>query len=210
MENASKALLIAAGVLIVILIIVISMRIFNSTGDIAGDAEMIGESIAGTTSDASKEAIYELKDLNGKSLIRVEEHEADSKQNNYYSSYFPQNPKILLKPNTKYMLSFDYKVNYATQNVGCGIGCGESYYQLDIEYNKIYYRKNSNEKEGSFKHTFTTSGGILYEITEDGKFKNKNTGTIVNTPYLHIRFSRMGRPGDCSVDISNVRFKEVK
>ena len=207
MENASKALLIAAGVLIVILIIAISMRIFNSTGDIAGDTEMIGESITGSISEASKEAIYELKDLNGKSLIRVEEHEADAKQNSYYSSYFPQNPKVLLKPNTKYMLSFDYKVNYATQNVGCGIGCGERAYILDIVYNKIYYRKNSNEKEGSFKYTFTTPQKFMVKVKENGVVVGKRE---ITEPYLHIRFSRMGTPGDCSVDISNVRFKEVK
>lgn len=33
MENASKALLIAAGILIVILLIALGMRVFNSTGD---------------------------------------------------------------------------------------------------------------------------------------------------------------------------------
>ena len=36
MENASKALLIAAAVLIVILIIAFGMNIFNSTGDTSG------------------------------------------------------------------------------------------------------------------------------------------------------------------------------
>jgi hypothetical protein len=39
MENASKALLIAAGVLIVILLIAFGMSIFNSTGDTAGQIE---------------------------------------------------------------------------------------------------------------------------------------------------------------------------
>ena len=44
MENASKALLIAAAVLIVILIIAFGMRIFNSTGDTSGQAEDLASS----------------------------------------------------------------------------------------------------------------------------------------------------------------------
>lgn len=44
MENASKALLIAAAVLIVILLIALGMRIFNSTGDSSGQAEDLSAS----------------------------------------------------------------------------------------------------------------------------------------------------------------------
>lgn len=44
MENASKALLIAAAVLIVILIIAFGMKIFNSTGDTSGQAEDLASS----------------------------------------------------------------------------------------------------------------------------------------------------------------------
>lgn len=44
MENASKALLIAAAVLIVILLIAFGMRIFNSTGDTSGQAEDLSAS----------------------------------------------------------------------------------------------------------------------------------------------------------------------
>lgn len=55
MENASKALLIAAAVLIVILIIAFGMRIFNSAGTSTDDAAEIGNAItdqsaAGTNS----------------------------------------------------------------------------------------------------------------------------------------------------------------
>ena len=45
MENASKALLIAAGVLIVILLIAFGMSIFNSTGDTSADAAEVGSQI---------------------------------------------------------------------------------------------------------------------------------------------------------------------
>lgn len=44
MENASKALLIAAAVLIVILLIAFGMRIMNSTGDSSGQAEDLAAS----------------------------------------------------------------------------------------------------------------------------------------------------------------------
>lgn len=52
MENASKALLIAAAVLIVILIIAFGMRIFNSAGDAGGQAGAVGESTSLQTFNA--------------------------------------------------------------------------------------------------------------------------------------------------------------
>lgn len=52
MENASKALLIAAAVLIVILLIAFGMRILNSAGDTAGQAGEIGASTSMQTFNA--------------------------------------------------------------------------------------------------------------------------------------------------------------
>lgn len=52
MENASKALLIAAAVLIVILLIAFGMRIFNSTGDTSGQAEQTASSTSMQTFNA--------------------------------------------------------------------------------------------------------------------------------------------------------------
>ena len=52
MENASKALLIAAAVLIVILLIAFGVSIFNSAktaGDAQGTADALGNKIEGTT-----------------------------------------------------------------------------------------------------------------------------------------------------------------
>lgn len=53
MENASKALLIAAAVLIVILLIAFGMKIFNSTEDTSGAAEQVGGAITSQSGDAS-------------------------------------------------------------------------------------------------------------------------------------------------------------
>ena len=52
MENASKALLIAAGVLIVILLIAFGMSIFNSTGDTSGQVESQAQSTSMQTFNA--------------------------------------------------------------------------------------------------------------------------------------------------------------
>lgn len=56
MENASKALLIAAAVLIVILLIAFGMRIFNSTGDASSQATDTGKAISNQTSAAANSA----------------------------------------------------------------------------------------------------------------------------------------------------------
>lgn len=60
MENASKALLIAAAVLIVILLIAFGMQVFNATGDTSADAEQVGQQIteqSGAAADAANSII---------------------------------------------------------------------------------------------------------------------------------------------------------
>lgn len=52
MENASKALLIAAAVLIVVLLIVFGVRVFNTSSD-AGDAGEAASSIKSGITNAS-------------------------------------------------------------------------------------------------------------------------------------------------------------
>ena len=56
MENASKALLIAAAVLVVILIIAFGMRIFNSTSDVAGQADSTGKALTEQSTKAQTAA----------------------------------------------------------------------------------------------------------------------------------------------------------
>ena len=53
MENATKALLIAAAVLIVILLIAFGMRIFSSSSDVSTQATQTGEAISNQTSAAA-------------------------------------------------------------------------------------------------------------------------------------------------------------
>lgn len=64
MENASKALLIAAAVLIVILLIAFGMSIFNSTGDTSDDAQAVGNQITTQSKEASGSAVNAIKGIN--------------------------------------------------------------------------------------------------------------------------------------------------
>ena len=64
MENATKALLIAAAVLIVILLIAFGMRIFNSTGDVADQAGQTGAQLTNSTQAATSTAQNALMGLN--------------------------------------------------------------------------------------------------------------------------------------------------
>ncbi len=65
MENATKALLIAAAVLIVILLIAFGMRIFNSTSDVSGQATSTGTQLSNKTGVAANSANDALSSLNG-------------------------------------------------------------------------------------------------------------------------------------------------
>lgn len=65
MENATKALLIAAAVLIVILLIAFGMRIFNSTSDVSGQATSTGTQLSNQTGVAADSASNALSGLNG-------------------------------------------------------------------------------------------------------------------------------------------------
>lgn len=65
MENASKALLIAAAILIVILIIAFAMKITNSTTDVTAQGEAVGAGLENQTDMATNSAMtamgYELQ-----------------------------------------------------------------------------------------------------------------------------------------------------
>lgn len=60
MENATKALLIAAAVLIVILLIAFGMKIMNSTSSTAQSAESVGTQIDTKTGAAATDAITQI------------------------------------------------------------------------------------------------------------------------------------------------------
>lgn len=65
MENASKALLIAAAILIVILLIAFGMQVMNSSGDVASDATQTGQQISEQTGQAANAANKALTSMGG-------------------------------------------------------------------------------------------------------------------------------------------------
>lgn len=60
MENASKALLIAAAVLIVILIIAFAMKVLNSTKDVSGSASDVGSAITNQSNQVADDVYKEI------------------------------------------------------------------------------------------------------------------------------------------------------
>jgi len=188
MDNSTKALLIAAAVLIAIIIVAISINILSSNRDAADSTDEVGEMISVEADVVSKQTLSMLEDIENKNLIKVSDILIKA-TNSYYKSYFPKNPKFLLEPKTKYILSFDYKINHADYKIGCGIGYGKTHYSKDILYSVTY----PNQTEGTFAKTFTTPATF-----------------ITDEPYLQIRFARMNKPGKFSVSISNIKFKKVK
>ena len=187
MENATKALLIVAAVLIAIILVAMSINLLNSTGDTSDSAQQVGDRIIVEADDVSRDVISILDDLNNKNLTYIDDRKEEF--NWWYQNYFPKNPKLLLEPSTTYILSFDYRINYADSTVGCGIGYGKTHYSKDILYSVTY----PNQTEGTFVKTFTTPSTF-------------NT----DEPYLQLRFARMNQPGKLSVEIENVRFKKVQ
>ena len=65
MENASKALLIAAAILIVIILIAFGMNVLKSTGDVGDQATSTGNAISTQAGIASNTAVNALEGMGG-------------------------------------------------------------------------------------------------------------------------------------------------
>lgn len=55
MENATKALLIAAAVLIAIVLVALGVRLLSSVGDTSGDAANVSNQLQSSTSNAKNQ-----------------------------------------------------------------------------------------------------------------------------------------------------------
>ena len=188
MENSTKALIIAAAVLIVIIIVALAINILSSSSNSKDSVDAVGDAMSVETDKVSKETLSILEDIQNKNLTKVSDLTITA-SNSYYQNYFPKNPKLILEPNTKYILSFEYEIIYADYPIGCGIGYGKTHYSKDILYSVTY----PNQTKGKFTKTFTTPSTF-----------------ITDEPYLQIRFARMNRPGSFKVEVSNIKFKKVK
>lgn len=126
---------------------------------------------------------YRFVGWNGKNLVNMEDHNV-----NFTALYYDEKeakPKYILKPDTTYTLSFDYKINSSTMNILSSVGYGDVGYFYDIIYTDYYL--GTGRKEITFK----TSSKFAYD-----------------PPYVWFRFVRMYSRGDANVDISNIQFEE--
>ena len=117
MENVSKALLIAASVLIVILIVTLGIKLLNSTGETTQQAQQVGDSI----SSASKDAVDKIVQVDKNTpttvttyKINVECTGCEPDQNN--PTVIKQNETVTLKFNSiagTAMVNWGYSVEGA-------------------------------------------------------------------------------------------------
>lgn len=63
MENATKALLIAAAILIAIVLIALGVNLLNSAGDTSGDAANVANALQGSTENAASGVIDSISKL---------------------------------------------------------------------------------------------------------------------------------------------------
>lgn len=70
MENATKALLIAAGVLISIVLTAVGVKIVSSTGDTSEQASKVSEELSSGTRGATEKAKQELAKISGDKSIK--------------------------------------------------------------------------------------------------------------------------------------------
>lgn len=126
---------------------------------------------------------YIFKGWNGKNLLKIEDHNVTI--NNYYYKDEIPTPKYILKQNTNYTLTFDYKVNSATKSIISTVGYGLTGFQRDIKSSSAY------SGTGKLELNFVTPTTFDY-----------------NPPYIAFRFVRMTSPGDANVDISNIQLEE--
>ena len=85
MENATKALLIAAAVLIVILLIAFGMRIFNSTSEVSTQSQSIGKTISSSITAATDAIFKDNQDT--KTEMTAEEFNNSFWKKTYNSNY---------------------------------------------------------------------------------------------------------------------------
>ena len=102
------------------------------------------------------------------------------------SYYINTKTDFILKPSTKYVLSFNYKINSATADVKFGVGYGTNAYSNDIVYSSDYL----NQDSGRNTVEFTTPDDIG------------------NDKYLAVRFARTRVSASVNVDISSIQLEE--
>lgn len=129
MENASKALIIAGGVLIAIMIITLGLYIFQSAGTLSQSyAERLAEDAINTYNNKFLTYCMDINAQNMVTLINL------IKENNNKNQYIQEMQVILFIDETPidiYSISDDWKINIMTQE--------ENYEFITVKYNEDGY-----------------------------------------------------------------------
>ena len=125
MENATKALLIAAAVLIVILLIAFGMRIFNSTSKTSEEAIKTGQLISNSVSIITQTLNSDLQYKNGFQVLE----ETPENYNNTINSFFGSRQNYSTTTNAVNTI-YNMNVNYTNK----------------IFLNLVYYDNENNSK----------------------------------------------------------------
>ena len=205
MDNAPKAILIAAAILIVILLITFAIRIFTTTNGLSDDVSKLG-SLIHTSGVDPVDIIsgYDIDTRNDEG-IEVNQH-----------WYKESSTDTLLELNASYKVSFHYKIIKNTRNepIGCGIGfnnpnLGRHTYNHDIFWICIF-ENYSQGAEGDFEKIFTfndsSRGADVYK-----EWIKDNEGKI----FIQLRLARnnnsnTGNPEERStfkVECTNIKVK---
>ena len=142
--------------------------------------KIYGNSVQNGTPTPDSPVEIENVGTKSKNLINVQDFNVT-----YEGYYHNSSTGFLLQPNCTYTLSFNYKINSASENLGCSIGYGETYYAKDINYITTYL----NQTSGRFVDTFTTPADIG------------------NDKYLFVRFARTARTANVNVDFSSIQLE---
>lgn len=189
MENVSKALLIAATVLVVIILITLGIKVFNSSSGSAEDAQQVGKEISLATSDAADI-------IAGYSVKRYSDTPVEIKDY-YYTDYFTG---IEIDENATYVISFDYIIEEkGVPNIGCGIGMGfdnPKAYNKDFKYQEAYPNQEIGKKN-TFKYELKPNTIANY-------INNKNKYSKI---YLSLRLARTDPASTFKVKIENIKIK---
>lgn len=225
MENATKALLIAAAVLIAIVIIALGIRLVGGSNDTIEIAEAVDKQIGESTKKQGEEVYDALAGLEGYRVDRkyqlggtytlystkTDEEERKAGDENLMNQVFP-NYKI--SKDSKYEISFDYEFvgdNFDSKVVfwSIGIGYAENQYKLDVKDFLYFY-----DKKGSIKQTIT-SQEIDKAITKYNQTFGKNYLTIQEAENVYFAFrlpriariTEKGKYAEYTVKISNLLIK---
>ena len=205
MENTSKALLIAASILILVIIITVGIKIFSSGADNVKVAKNMGESINSKTTEATDFLTLE---MGGK--LPMNENNVKTQIGRIYQAH-KDSENLASKMQSDLRSVFDDNtINVTESSEGPIVAL-----KLKGENKKYIYNKSTNLVEnksvidfvGKTKDTIEVGDDIIIE-TERFRVGIKTTNKIIAIPYYNIEL-KTDNPKQ-SIDAGTIEFSSEK